>query len=254
MCIREIISKAAQKLGKPSKGLQLLAIQDTTEINYPAHADRVKGLGTVGNGKDAGFFLHPVIAVDSQSNALLGLCTAIIWQRVKQKAPNYRQLPIEEKESHRWIAGAEAAKKALSQAQSVTIIADRESDIVEEWVSIPDEKTHLLTRACRDRVLDNGICLFAWSDTLPVKQTYTLKIPARKGQAEREALLEVRFSPLTIKRPRNGANKELPASCVLNLVDVREIAPPCEDQAIHWRLLTTHAVRTSEKALEIIGW
>ena len=44
----------------------VLAIQDTTEINYQSHADRVNGLGTVGNGTDKGLFLHPVVVVDAQ--------------------------------------------------------------------------------------------------------------------------------------------------------------------------------------------
>jgi hypothetical protein len=38
-------------------GLHVLAIQDTSELNYQAHAGRTRGLGTVGNGRDAGLFV-----------------------------------------------------------------------------------------------------------------------------------------------------------------------------------------------------
>ena len=55
-----------------SAGRHVLAIHDTTEINDPAHAGRVFGLGTVGNGTDLGFFLHPVRLVDAPSHACLG--------------------------------------------------------------------------------------------------------------------------------------------------------------------------------------
>ena len=51
----------------------------------------------------------------------------------------------------------------LSQARIVTIVADRESDIYEEWARLPDERTHLLTRACHDRVLaGTDTTLYRW--------------------------------------------------------------------------------------------
>jgi hypothetical protein len=37
-----------------------MSIHDTSEMNYQAHAKRVSGLGTVGNGSDVGIFLHPL--------------------------------------------------------------------------------------------------------------------------------------------------------------------------------------------------
>ncbi len=252
--ISEILGRFAKRLGRHCQGQHILAIQDTTEVNYQAHVDRVEGLGTVGNGKDVGFFLHPVIAVESDSKALLGLCNAIVWQRFKHKAPNYQHLPIVEKESNRWLEGAQAAKTALSHAACVTIIADRESDIYEEWVRIPDEKTHLLTRACRDRSLEDGTRLFALTDSLPVQGIYSLNIPARKGKAARTAVLGIRFGVVVIKRPQKSPAKELSATCSLQIVDVREITPPSQEEAIHWRLLTTHEVETTDKALEIVEW
>ena len=67
----------------------MLAIQDTTEINYQSHADMVNGLDTVGNGTNKGLFLHPVVVVDAQDGACLGLAHIHLWQRTKGKAANY---------------------------------------------------------------------------------------------------------------------------------------------------------------------
>lgn len=254
MQIGEMLEQASHRLKRTTPGLHVLAIQDTTEINYQAHADKTQGLGKVGNGSDVGFFLHPVIAVESQSHTLLGLCGAVVWQRFKAKAPQYKQLPIEVKESYRWLQGAQGAKKALSQAACITVIGDRESDIYEEWVRVPDERTHLLTRACRDRGLAGGSRLFAWSDTLAVQHRYCLELPARAGQPGRTAALELRFSPVTLNRPLAAHDKDLPPSCVLHLIDVREVHAPQQTSAIHWRLLTTHEVSSVEKALEVVGW
>ncbi|MDP3533680.1 MAG: hypothetical protein Q8S31_10395 [Alphaproteobacteria bacterium] len=54
------------------------------------------------------------------------------WQRTSESRENYKSLPIEEKESYRWLETALNSKKSLSMASKITIIADRESDIYEE--------------------------------------------------------------------------------------------------------------------------
>ena len=161
----------------------VLAIQDTTEVNYQSQADRKHNLGTVGNGTDIGLFLHPVLAVDADDGSCLGLVHAQIWRRKKAKAANYRALPIEKKESHRWLVGANAAKKLLSTTAAwVTIVADRESDIYEQWVRLPDPNTHLLSRACQDRVLADGGRLFATLDGWREVTRYEIDLPARLGK------------------------------------------------------------------------
>ena len=62
----------------------MLAIQDTTELNHPAHAGRVSGLGTVGNGRDVGLFLHPLLAVDAVDGTCLGLAHIHHWTRTSR--------------------------------------------------------------------------------------------------------------------------------------------------------------------------
>ena len=251
----EILSSSSAPLKEAAKGLQVLAIQDTSEINYQAHAQKTSGLGTVGNGKDVGFFLHPILAVDAQSEAVLGLCGAEILQRYKSKSPDYKKLPIEEKESYRWLKGAQTAKQALQSASCVTIIADRESDIYEEWVRIPDAKTHLLTRACRNRTLvGSELGLFEFAEALPKVTEYTLCLPAREGRAAREARMAVRFSALVIKRPQACSDPNAPDSLKLYIVDVKEVDPPSLSEAVHWCLLTTHEVTRVEKALTMVHW
>jgi len=178
----EIVRYAVEKTNELSSGLHTLVLQDTTEINHQAHKERATGLGTVGNGKDVGFFLHPAVVLDAGSGACLGLGAEYHWIRTKRKQKNYQKQPIEEKESYRWLDTAEAVKKNLSQAKSLTIIADRESDIYEEWCRIPDEKTHLLTRACRDRKLSNGNTLFNYVSDLEVKGCYEIAVRERPGK------------------------------------------------------------------------
>ena len=152
----EIAEHNGEALSGRVAGLHVLAIQDTTELNYASHAGRVRGLGPSGNGVDPGLFVHPMLAIDAGSGALLGLAGMQIWTRDAPASPDYRNQPIEEKESYRWLKGATTAKTVLAAAAMITVIGDRESDIYEEFDRIPDARTHLLTRACRDRTLVGG--------------------------------------------------------------------------------------------------
>lgn len=249
----EIAVSGAEALLERAAGLHVLAIQDTTELNYARHAGRVRGLGPAGNGVDPGLFVHPVMAIDADSRALLGLAGLQIWTRQGPASANYRHQPIEEKESYRWIEGAASAKRALASAATITVIGDRESDIYEEFDRIPDERTHLLTRACRDRALMSGGTLFGMTETWPVQHCFELELRAQPGRPARTAKLALRFGEVAIKRPNNCSDPDAARQLILRLVEVKELDPPV-DEPIHWRLLTTHAVTTVAQALQIVAW
>jgi hypothetical protein len=249
----EIALHCEEVLSDRVAGLHVLAIQDTTELNYARHAGRVRGLGASGNGRDPGLFVHPVLAIDAGNKALLGLAGMQIWTRQGTASPDYRRQPIEEKESYRWIKGAASAKSALAAAAMVTVIGDRESDIYEEFDRIPDARTHLLTRACRDRALVGGGRLFDITESWPVQHRFKLEVRAQPGRPARTAQVELRFGEVTIKHPGNCSDPAAPAQLVLRMVEVRELDPAVE-KPIHWRLLTTHEVTTVAQALQIVAW
>jgi hypothetical protein len=249
----EIAVHGAEALSERVAGLHVLAIQDTTELNYARHAGRVRGLGPSGNGRDPGLFVHPVLAIDAGSGALLGLAGMQIWTREGPASANYRQQPIEEKESHRWIKGAASAKSALASAAMVTVIGDRESDIYEEFDRIPDQRTHLLTRACRDRSLVGGGRLFDITETWPVQHRFALEVRAQPGRPARTAQVAVRFGEVSVKRPAHCSDPNAARQLILRLVEVSELGSAVAEP-IHWRLLTTHAVTTVAQALQIVAW
>jgi hypothetical protein len=249
----KIAVHSAEALSERVAGLHVLAIQDTTELNYARHAGRIRGLGPSGNGRDPGLFVHPVLSIDADSGALLGLAGLQIWTRQGPASANYRCQPIEEKESYRWIKGAESAKSALAAAAMVTVIGDRESDIYEEFDRIPDARTHLITRACRDRALVGGGRLFDITETWPVQYRFKLEVRAQPGRPARTTQVALRFGEVTIKRPGNCSDPAAPPQLVLRLVEVKELDPAVEEP-IHWRLLTTHEVTTVAQALQIVAW
>jgi Transposase DDE domain len=250
----EMLEYRATFVAAAAKGRHVLAIQDTSEINYQAQSGRKHGLGKVGNGTDVGLFVHPVLAVDAQTQECLGLVDAQVWRRTKKKAKNYKRLPIEEKESYRWVQGGNQAKEVLAEADMVTVIDDREGDIYEKWARLPDVRTHLLTRASRDRSVADGGRLFPTLAGLPEAHRFMLDLPARPGKrGARTARMAVRFGRIRIRRPQACSDRNAPLEIELFAIEVRELNPPPGD-AVCWRLLTTHPVENIEQALTVIGW
>ena len=254
--VAAMVAHRAMFAAVAARGRPVLAIQDTSEINYQSQSGRKQRLGTVGNGSDAGLFVHPVLAVDAENGECLGLVDAQVWRRTTAKAANYKRLPIEEKESHRWLKGAERAKAVLSEASMVTIVDDREGDIYEKWARLPDARTHLLTRACRDRNLAGGGRLFATMADLPEAHRCEHDLPARpnKERSARRAKLAIRFGRVRIRRSGNCSDRAAPAEIALFAIEVRELDAPLGEEPILWRLMTTHRVETVEQALAVIGW
>lgn len=255
---QELIDGACAATGPRSAGRHVLAIQDSSEINLQRHGARVKGLGTVGNGADLGFFVHPLLAVDADDGACVGLAHLHLWQRTQGKAPNCKKLPIEEKESARWIDTVLAGKKRLAQAATITVVADREADIYELWDRLPDARTQLLIRACRDRnlVIARGATLFDWMDRQTVQGSYRITLPVTPKRSAHEALVHVRFGTVTLKKPEKCTDKQASAQLTLNAIDVMEDASSVvgNEEPIHWRLLTTHAVGSMQDARQCIRW
>jgi hypothetical protein len=233
--IEEMTSAAAARTANGCADRHVLAIQDTTVVQ------------SAGGG---GLYLHPVLAVDAEDGAILGLIHARFLRRDKGRKGVRRSLPIEDKESYRWLEGADQAAQVCAPARRITVISDRESDIFEAFVRRP-AAVDLLIRAAQDRALDDGGRLFARADALPEAGRTKLNLPAKPGRRAREAILAVRFTKVELARPKNGVRWGLPPTIGVTLVDVREIGTPAGEPAVHWRLLTTHAVTNLEQALDI---
>jgi len=253
--VREILETAAARTNQAAVGRHVLVIQDTSEINYQAKAGRKRNLGHVGNGTDAGLFVHPALAVDAEDGSVLGLAAATIWRRTKVKDPDYQKLPIEEKESHRWIVTPVAAREALREAALVTQVSDRESDIYELFARVPDERTHVLVRAHHDRKLNKvGKSLFKTIAAQPVAGFIEFDLVGRPGRVARKVTLTVRFCEVALRQPRPGADPRDPRRLTLTAVEVAEENPPPGEDPILWRLLTTHRVASLEDARRIVDW
>lgn len=240
-------------------GREMVAIQDTSELVLGGRRAQAAGYGVVGKGGAThGLLLHPVLAVEAGTGALLGLVSLQVWNRAEGAVTPRRKRATAAKESQRWIDGMRQAREVLAQAASITVVSDRESDFYELFAERP-ENVQLIVRACQNRRIDvpaqepeDGL-LFSYIDGLPEQGRFVVTVPAAPGRKARTAELAVRFAPVVLRKPRHGADPALPETIAVTMVDVREIVSPADgSEPIHWRLLTTHAVANLGEARRVI--
>lgn len=247
----EIFTAAGAETGQRAAGRRVLAIQDTTALSFPRRSGG--GLGPGGDGKVPGIFLHPVLALEADSGVALGLAAGAVWTRAPGKVTPHRERDIEDRESWRWIELGQAAKAALAQARHVTLIADRESDIYEEWALLPEPGFDLLTRACRDRKLADGAKMFATVRSWDAAACYVFGIVARKDRPARSARMDVRFGAVEIAKPKSCKTRDMPKTVTLRMVEVAEVGTPAGQEPVLWRLLTTAPVTSVEQAMAVVA-
>jgi hypothetical protein len=222
-------------------GRHVLAIQDTSALRV--------------DEKGVGLSFHPVIAVDANQGTVLGLVDNVFLARQGGERASRRQRSFTDKDSRRWLDGAERAS-ALAEAGAacVTIVEDREGDIYECFAFKP-ANVEKLVRAAQDRNLADGTRLFAKADSWDEAGRMVVDLPAAPGRKARRAELSIKFGTVEITRPGSRkASDKLPKSVVLTLVIGREINPAPGEEAAEWFLLTTHHVGDIADARRTIGF
>jgi hypothetical protein len=248
----EMLETLAAGTVAAAAGRRIVVAQDTTEINFAGREANRRGLGPAGDGVSAGFFIHPLVAIDSETEAVLGLLDAHIWTRddAAKTAPR-RERAIEE-ESIRWLRGVERAGELLVDAASVVVVGDRENDIYSCFARRA-KGVDLIVRAAQNRALVDDTSLFGSAAAWPELTQMLVRVaPRRVGDPGRIATVSLRAGPVTLKRPRNGFARTDPETVSMTLVEAREINPPANEEALHWRLLTTIEVADAAAAGEIV--
>jgi hypothetical protein len=234
-------------------GRHVLAIQDTSEINFRTREGHRRGLGEIGKGSGRGLLLHAMLGLDAESGALLGLVTGRIWTRQGRVATPHGKRSLADKESERWLSTAAAAKPVLAQAATVTEVSDRESDLYAKWAQVPSPGFHLLTRAMHDRPVVGGGKLSS-APLAAAGMAVIEDLRERPGRPGRQAHLMVRYGQVELVRPKATREPALAATVRVSLVEVSEVDPPEGAEPILWRLLTTHEVGDVAMAWRVVGW
>lgn len=263
-----LVKSSQQKVNELSRGKHILCLQDTSEINYEKHRNFFhlddEDLGPVGNNKDIGFFLHPMLAVDTNGYFPLGFSSIHCWNRRFDKQDKhqrvYKSQPIEDKESYRWIStGTDSINLLKESVAHLTIIGDRESDIYQEFIELKTAHSDILVRSKENRGLyGEKKKLYEYLSGQPVSGTYKIQVRSdkRKNRESRDAIIDVKYCKVKVSRPKSHIDKSLPEYIELTAIEARENSStvPEGEKPILWRLLTTHQVNDAPTAILMVTW
>jgi uncharacterized protein DUF4338/transposase-like protein/transposase Tn5 family protein len=236
----------------------ILAVQDTTTLNYTAH--RPEGVGPINtpNNSAVGLVLHDTMAFTPEGTPL-GLLNIQCWARdPNQVGKNHRrhQLPIEEKESIKWLVSYRAVADAQKLCPNTTLISvgDREADLYELFHEAAQDPCgpKLLVRAerTRNRKVEQKD-LWQRMNAEPVAGLLDIAIPRRGSRPARTARLQVHFAQVMLTPPGSSTLQPLSVWAVY----AREVNYPADlKDPIDWMLLTTVKTESFEDACQRLGW
>jgi hypothetical protein len=237
----------------------VLAAPDTTFLNYSTHP-ATENLGPISRTEAGaiGLLVHDTMAFNLEGTPL-GLLDLQCWARDPEqfgKKHKRRQLPLEAKESVKWLRSLEAVARVQSQCPQTQMVSvgDREADIYElfVWATEKPGRPQLLIRAEHNRrVEDEHGQVWEQMAAQPVAGRKAVRVPRRAHRAARTAEMEVRFGAVELRAPKTRA--KLP-NVRLRVVWAREINAPTGLEPVEWMLLTTLAVENFEQASEKLDW
>jgi hypothetical protein len=242
---------------------RVLLAADTTDVNLSSH-ETAEGLGPIGRGNKAqGFFVHTVLAIDADSQQLLGC----MYQEpfVRQPAPKGETKAQRKKrvrESQVWERSIQAIGPVPEQ-QKWIYVGDRGSDIYTFWQWCEELGYDFNIRVAQDRrvLLDEEQDgqdpevqrLKTLARSLPAQGGRILPVPAQRQRPARDAFVQISWQEVRIQPPVNGAalsKTEVKAW----VVRVWEPEPPDGGEALEWILVTTVPVHSAQDAWERVKW
>ena len=260
--------QATKKRCLESQG-QILVLQDTTEISY--YSNSIAGLGSIKvlpKGKDVfgraqkftqrGILMHPSLAVTTDGLPL-GLTAIKFWTRKKFKGKNSldrkinpTRVPIELKESVRWIDSLKESTELLGVPERCIHIGDRESDIYELFHAAKEIGTHFLVRTHVDRLAGDGT--HTVKDEMAeskIRGVHRIEIRDKQGNISK-AVLDLKYRIINVL-PSKDKQKRY-SQLRLTVIHAIERNKPKNRERIVWKLVTDLPVSSKSEVIEKINW
>ena len=246
-------------LSRVSKEKVVLAVQDTTTLNYSTHP-ATQDLGLIASKQDGaiGLIVHDTMCFNLQGNPL-GLIDVQCWARDPAdfgKKHLRSQLNIEQKESNKWLKSFQSAQTVQKHSPDTLVVSmgDREADIYELFhLAQNDTKDpKLLVRSEHNRLLADGQGhLWDKIASQPLSGIQEIRVPRKGNQKARDTQLEVRFTEVNLKPPAGKAKLGKLSICGIL---AEEKNAPAGVTPLKWILLTTCKIKTFEDATEKLSW
>lgn len=244
----------------------VLAIQDTTFFNY-SHHPKTQGLGDIGTKVQnlRGFGLHTVLAVTTAGQPLGILFQSYLERAIDKPQISHQEmkkLPIEEKESYRWLKALEKTIAMSPADVEVVTVCDREADIYEMFAMAQEHHASLLVRASVDRSLEDGEARRLWPklEKQLIQGELGIHITGNDKRKERQATVSIRFCTVKLRPPDRPVERKKLPFVLLQAILVREENPPenladlGNHEPIEWLLLTNVSISNFEEATRVIAW
>jgi hypothetical protein len=247
----------------------VLVLHDTTEFTYQRESSDAIGITkSINSGRDkagrlrshtvCGILMHSSLAVTIEGLPL-GLAAVKFWTRKKFKGTaalnkkiNLTRIPIEKKESIRWLENVHQSTELLGDPARCVHIGDRESDIYELFCAAQEAGTHFLIRTCVDRLAGDGDHTIADEmEKVAVKGLHRIDVRDNNGDPD-EAVLEIRYRKICVQPPI-GKQKRYPA-LTLTVIHAQERGTPKNRKKIDWKLITDLPVGSRADAIEKLEW
>ncbi len=235
----------------------VLAIQDTTTLNYSHQAS--KELGTIG-GKGRGFVVHSTIAVNASNREVLGLLDQKRWTRKhkRRRKKTGKKPPYKDRESYKWEAAQRRISSRMKSTANVINVCDREADINEYLQYQKGNDGRFIIRASVDRCL-KGHSRKLWDllSTEPVLGTGHVRIPQRglsraKSPSLNRSARKARQAHVSFRARQVTLFADNPIT--VNAVYVRETHAPTGETPIEWMLLTTEPIDDFEQLKHVVDY
>lgn len=242
----------------------VLIAQDTTELNFSAHPPR--DAGCLNKEDRFGFYDHTHLAITPQRLSL-GVVGSEQFSRTPEslgKTKDRAHLPIEEKESFRWLSGYRLASKLARECPDTQIVSvsDSEADIYDIFLEADKQPTpaDFVIRAKEDRSTperdpDSGPNVYCKMrdevSASKVRARRTVSLPRTAKRKAREAELEIRAVRVTLKPPH--ARSRL-ATVTLSVVLVEEVGGPGDGTDVSWLLLSTLPIESVDEVLCVVDY
>ena len=247
----------------------ILILQDTTEFTFKRSAPEKVGFTKISTGRKmkegrfqkhavCGLLMHASMAI-TPDGLPLGLTAAKFWSRSKFKGTaalkrkiNPTRVPIEEKESMRWLDNLRLSTELTGAPERCVHIGDRESDIYELYCLAEELGTGFLVRSCVDRLAENGGTTIA-KVMAEVQSSGTHEVRFRDAQGKDHcAVLSVKHATMTV-RPPIGKQKKYRHQD-LQIIHAEELNPPEGRAPVFWKLITNLPVATHADAVHKLDW
>jgi hypothetical protein len=245
----------------------VLVLHDTTEFIY--RREEPHAIGIVHKQQTrydsrpryhttSGVLMHSSLVV-TQAGLPLGLAAIKFWTRDKfhgasalKRRINPTRVPIEQKESYRWLENVKQSTALLAAPERLVHIGDRESDIYELFSIAQDAGTHFLLRTCVDRLAGEGDHTVADEmREVKVQGLHRKEVRNKKGDVG-EAVLELRYRRIRVLPPI--AKQKQYTALMLTVLHATERDAPKGRDRIDWKLITDLPIRSRKEAIEKLHW